>query len=163
MVQVMIGNIKRTLSAIAGIPDHARIWYLNCLVDDRDKTIERMANDLISTRRWLQESGERCASLARERDALSAELVGMSKQRDAIVDALQKQLASALDTIDKLTRWRKQSEEPCPFSDSTVVMCITKNQFGCLRDACDLEPGDQWRHVPESLQALRESEGGDGK
>lgn len=173
MVQTMIGNIKRALSAIVGIPgqlelireavasydpqgNRARLReFENGLSDD---IVERELRRVLEQERgWFRELQQQ---LAAEREAHAEDNERFnSVSRHA--QELELKLAAALDKLDKLTRWRLQSQEACPVIDERVEYSLDGRQrYGVCRPV-NLEQKNYWRHVPESLQALKESEGGD--
>lgn len=88
----------------------------------------------------------RIGDLHQSQERLVGENLGLLRKNKE----LKQQLASALDRLDKLTRWRAQEEFQIPLSVIGLV-------------EIDLSFERKWRHTPESLQALEESEGGDGK
>jgi hypothetical protein len=90
-----------------------------------------------------------------------------SRDHDFIDECSRRQeaeweLASALETIDALTRWRKQSEKPCPALHSIRVECSkdSKEVSGVCR-ACNLQLSDYWRFTAESWAEFRKTKEGD--
>ena len=63
------------------------------------------------------------------------------------------ELSAARADLDALTRWRLQSEEPCP--GQTLI--VKKDHLGITHIyPCHLQPSSLWRHTPESLAALKQ-------
>jgi hypothetical protein len=85
----------------------------------------------------------------------------ITKRDHDIIDEINKR-QEAERKLDALTRWRKQSEEPCP----NVLTDVEYSQDGTGTDGkcCyyDLEGETYWRHTPESFAAMEKAKT-DGK
>lgn len=184
----MIPTIKRALSAIVGIP--GQLELITLLTETRDEL--RHIREEVDTagqlefRESLLFAEKREVELRRRlldtEQQLAAEREAHAETKQALIDEhhwrmvnhnncnrlggelnyANEKLASALDKLDKLTRWRKQSEEPCPGESFRVEW---SSDGSSLKGPCTSEflaLNDYWRFTPESLKALEESEGGDG-
>jgi hypothetical protein len=88
-----------------------------------------------------------------------------SRDHDIIVQinarqSAERELSAARADLESLTRWRLQSEEPCPVP-TFVEVSINSPRLGICLDRCGkLEALDSWRFTPESLAAWKAREGG---
>lgn len=193
---MILRTIREAIDGLRALPrialDRSRVWYLNCLVDERDATIERTANDLMSVRRWLKESNGKLRDEEERHAALQSRCYeGFASATDGIFDALREtdrqlsaerdahdelsveyrklaesnartsaQLSATRADLEALTKWRLQSEEPCPVP-TFVEVSINSPRLGICLDRCGtLEAPDSWRFTPESLAAWKAREGG---
>jgi chromosome segregation ATPase len=75
--------------------------------------------------------------------------------------SLKSKLTSAIETIDALTRWRLQSEEPRPVVDEQVEFADDPPSPNGTCTSLELSEEEYWRHTPESWEAARKA-GTDG-
>jgi len=87
--------------------------------------------------------------------ALEASVMQVNSERQ---DAREK-LTSALETIDALTRWRLQSEEPCPQFPVEIPFDMQDEQrtYYCRADSLNVPARWNWRFTPESWEAARKA------
>jgi hypothetical protein len=108
----------------------------------------------------LDEEQFACAGWISKCEALEASVLQVNSERQ---DA-RGQLTSALETIDALTRWRLQSEEPCPDIKSLAYVQVTDNPEDAF--PVGVTPGEAhiykyWRFTPESwAEFCKTKEGG---
>jgi hypothetical protein len=150
---------------------NASIWMRRCIGSELELETERATRkkaeaELETWRGWED------ATVRHEWSIPDAERQPDNSMRHALLvgiietnahnERLDKRLTSALETVDALTRWRMQSDEPCPLSLNTSVEWTTNNStVSCGFIApCHLQPGNSWRHTPESWAEFRKTKEG---
>jgi hypothetical protein len=127
-----------------------------CERDSWKSENKRLCNELSSERAARQKAEADSSRLKEELDSQAR----LNLRIGLELNATKEQLTSALETIDALTRWRMQSEEPCPLTGNPGIRVFWTKDEGrnvVRASVYEVDTMTHWRHTPESWEAARKA------
>jgi hypothetical protein len=128
---------------------------------DALEAVVRMRERSLEDERAAHEETKRTVELLQSAEIYGPKNLAMLQEQLASETAARKEAERKLDA---LTRWRLQSDEPCPMRDPCQIFSARDGsgryvEKMILRAACNMNQTDHWRHTPESLAAMEKTDG----